>query len=40
MKKHTTRVYNAERSLSENSGVADSSLINGVASKMDNWILV
>ena len=38
-KTHDKGWYNAERSLSENSGVADSSLINGVASKMDNWIL-
>ena len=38
-KTHDRGWYNAERSLSENSGVAESTLINGVASKMDNWIL-
>ena len=37
-KTHDKGWYNAERSLSGNSGVADSSLINGVAAKMDNWI--
>lgn len=38
-KTHDKGWYNTERTLSGDSGVADSSLINGVAAKMDNWIL-
>ena len=38
-KTHDKGWYHGERSLSWDDGVADSSLINGVSSKMDNWIL-